>query len=159
MTVTRAFSAVALAVIAVIFRLGADSGMTQAAESAPRREAAREQLGYDRVGGASYYARHFHGRRTASGAFYDMHALTAAHRTLPIATRVRVTNLENGRSVMVTINDRGPFAGERIIDLSRAGAEALGFVRRGVATVRVTIVEVVPRAGTGAGLQRFDLTP
>jgi rare lipoprotein A len=96
---------------------------------------------YDRVGVASWYGGAFHGRRTASGERFDMNALTAAHPTLPLATVVRVTNLDNGRSVAVRINDRGPFARSRIIDMSRAGARALGFDARGTARVRVTVVD------------------
>lgn len=75
---------------------------------------------------AVWYGPGFHGKRTASGEIYDMHALTAAHPTLPFGTRVRVTNLKNGRSVVVRINDRGPFGGRYIIDLSYAAAKAIG---------------------------------
>jgi len=93
------------------------------------------------VGFASYYDSSFDGSRTASGRRYDEKALTAAHRTLPFGTRVHVTNLENGRSVVVTITDRGPFARGRIIDLSRRAARALEFLRDGTARVRLTVVE------------------
>ncbi|MFT3914085.1 MAG: septal ring lytic transglycosylase RlpA family protein [Anaeromyxobacteraceae bacterium] len=89
---------------------------------------------------ASFYARSLHGRRTASGARYDEHALTCAHRTLPFGTRVRVTALEDGRSVVVTVNDRGPFVKGRVVDLSRAAARRLGMLGAGVARVRVEIV-------------------
>jgi rare lipoprotein A len=92
------------------------------------------------VGMASYYSRAHHGRRTASGERFDMEAMTAAHRTLPFGTRVRVTNLANGRHAIVRINDRGPFKGKRIIDLSYAAARELGVVRSGVARVRVEVV-------------------
>lgn len=88
---------------------------------------------------ASYYGRAHDGRRTASGEIFDMNGLTAAHRTLPFGTRVRVTNLANGRQAVVRINDRGPFRRGRIIDLSYAAARKLGLVRRGVARVRVAI--------------------
>ena len=98
------------------------------------------QPGYDRTGVASWYGRAFHGRRTANGERFDMHAMTAAHPTLPLSTLVRVTNLDNGRSIAVRINDRGPFARGRIIDLSHAGARALGFEGRGTARVRVTVI-------------------
>jgi len=91
-------------------------------------------------GVASYYGREFKGRRTASGERFDPKALTAAHRTLEFGTRVRVTNLENGRSVVVRINDRGPFKRDRIIDVSRAAAQKLGFVRDGTAPVRLEIL-------------------
>ena len=97
--------------------------------------AGREQ----EVGLASYYGRAHDGRRTASGEVFDMHRLTAAHRTLPFGTRVRVTNLANGRETVVRINDRGPFRRGRIIDLSYAAARRLGFVGRGVTRVRVRV--------------------
>jgi rare lipoprotein A len=90
------------------------------------------------TGEASWYGKKFHGRTTASGVRYDMHNMTAAHPTLPFGARVTVTNLENGRTVEVTINDRGPFVKGRIIDLSYAAAKKLGMVDRGVARVRVT---------------------
>jgi rare lipoprotein A len=93
--------------------------------------------GYRGEGKASYYSNRHHGRRTASGERFDMHALTAAHRKLPFGSRVRVTNLNNQRSVVVRINDRGPYARGRIIDLSHAAAERLGMLRSGVAPVRV----------------------
>ena len=95
---------------------------------------------YDRTGLASWYGKRYHGRTTASGARFDMNAMTAAHRSLPFGTRVRVTNLANRRSVVVTINDRGPYAGRRIIDVSRHAAERLGMVRKGVVRVRVHTV-------------------
>jgi rare lipoprotein A len=86
---------------------------------------------------ASFYADALRGRPTASGAPYDPAALTCAHRDLPLGTRVRVTELARGRSVVVTVNDRGPFVAGRVIDLSRAAAAALGIVERGVAKVSV----------------------
>jgi rare lipoprotein A len=92
------------------------------------------------VGYASYYARAHQGRRTASGERFDMDAMTAAHRTLPFGTRVRVTNLANGRHTIVRINDRGPFKKKRIIDLSYAAARELGAVRTGIVRVRVEVV-------------------
>lgn len=87
------------------------------------------------VGRASWYGPGFHGNLTANGETYDQYAMTAAHKTLPFGTRLRVTNTANGRSVVVRINDRGPFVAGRDLDLSRAAAEALGFA--GVATVRI----------------------
>ena len=93
--------------------------------------------GYVEEGLASWYGPGFHGRRTASGEIYNMYAFTAAHRLLPLGTYVLVTNLENGRRVVVRINDRGPFVPGRIIDLSYAAARALGMVEKGVARVRV----------------------
>jgi len=92
-------------------------------------------------GTASYYGRKFHGRRTASGEAFDMGALTAAHRTLPFGSLVRVTNPANGRSVTVRINDRGPFTRGRVIDVSRAAAQQLGLITRGHATVELELIE------------------
>ena len=89
------------------------------------------------VGMASFYDRSFEGRRTASGQAYDRHRLTAAHRTLPFGTLVRVTNLYNGMSVVVKVNDRGPFTKGRVIDVSERAARELGFYRAGTARVRV----------------------
>ena len=91
-------------------------------------------------GVASWYGRHWRGRKTASGDFFDDRALTAAHRTLPLGTRVQVTNLKNGESVVVRITDRGPHVGHRLIDLSRAAAERIGFTHRGLARVKVQVV-------------------
>jgi rare lipoprotein A len=93
------------------------------------------------VGFASYYGAEFQGRRTASGQRFDQDELTAAHRTLPFGTRVRVTNLKNSRSVVVTINDRGPFRRGRILDVSRRAASELGFLRAGVARVKLRVLE------------------
>jgi len=92
------------------------------------------------VGNASYYTTREYGARTASGEPLKDHALTAAHRTLPFGTRVRVTNLDNGRSVLLTITDRGPFRKGRVIDVSRRAARKLGFLRQGLARVRVEVV-------------------
>ena len=104
----------------------------------------REEPGYDAVGIASWYGRRYHGRRTASGEIFDMNSATAAHPTLPFGTRVQVTNLENGRSVVLRINDRGPFVRRRIIDVSRRAARVLGFVQKGTARVRVQLVQLAP---------------
>jgi rare lipoprotein A len=94
---------------------------------------------FTQVGLASWYGQQFRHKRTASGERFEMHDLTAAHRTLPLETIVRVTNLENNRSVMVRINDRGPFERGRIIDLSRAAAEILGMTKAGVVPVRLEV--------------------
>ena len=93
--------------------------------------------GFRQRGMASWYGMKFHGRRTSSGERYDMYAMTAAHKTLPLPTWVRVTNLENGRSVVVKVNDRGPFHPGRIIDLSYAAASKLGMLGRGTAPVEI----------------------
>ena len=90
---------------------------------------------------ASYYADEFDGRKTSNGEIYDMHAMTAAHPTLPFNTKVKVTNLENGMSVVVRINDRGPFKDNRIIDLSYGAAKAVAMIGPGTVRVRIEIVE------------------
>jgi rare lipoprotein A len=97
--------------------------------------------GYYATGNASWYGRKFHGRLTSSGEPYDMFQLTAAHRSLPIPTYVRVTNLDNQQSTIVRVNDRGPFHNDRIIDLSYAAAVKLGFADQGTARVRVESLE------------------
>ena len=115
------------------------------------RVAARRAAAAPSTGMASYYAAKYHGRPTASGERFDNGKLTAAHRTLPFGTRVRVTNLANGRSVTVRVNDRGPFGQGRIIDLSRTAAERIDMVRAGVVRVRVEPVGGAPgRAVAGA---------
>jgi rare lipoprotein A len=93
--------------------------------------------GYRERGVASWYGRDFHGKRTSGGEPYDMHDMTAAHKTLPIPTWVEVTNLENGKSVVVKVNDRGPFVDDRIIDLSYRAAQDLDMIRSGTARVQV----------------------
>jgi rare lipoprotein A len=93
---------------------------------------------------ASWYGRDFHGRKTANGETYDMYKLTAAHRTLPLGTRVRVWNVENGRSCILRVNDRGPFIEGRILDLSYAAALELEMAIKGVATVQIEILELPP---------------
>jgi rare lipoprotein A len=102
-----------------------------------RRQPAGAPVAYDESGLASYVGDALEGRPTASGERYRGSDLTAAHRSIAFGTRVRVTNLANGRSVVVRINDRGPFVGDRIIDLSRGAAERLDLVRAGVGRVRV----------------------
>jgi rare lipoprotein A len=94
------------------------------------------------LGVASFYGPEFAERPTASGELFDPRAMTAAHRTLPLGTRVRVTNLENGRQTVVRINDRGPYRNNRVIDLSRAAARKLGFVQDGIAHVRIEVLKV-----------------
>lgn len=100
--------------------------------------------GYFERGIASWYGTKFHGRRTSSGEPYDMYAMTAAHRTLPIPTYVQVTNLRNGRKIIIRVNDRGPFHQNRIIDLSYAGAKKLGIAAKGTGLVEVRAID--PRA-------------
>ncbi len=103
----------------------------------------RDDRSYDRTGMASWYGKEFHGKPTATGRRFNMYEMTAAHPTLPTGTQVKVTNLENGRSVIVVIADRGPFSRKRIIDLSYAAAKHLGFVQQGTARVRVTLHRTV----------------
>ncbi|MET0687668.1 MAG: septal ring lytic transglycosylase RlpA family protein [Methyloceanibacter sp.] len=115
----------------------------------------REEKSYNRVGKASWYGELFHGRRTANGEIYDMDRLSAAHPTLPLPIYARVTNLNNGRSVVVRVNDRGPYANDRIIDLSRRSADVLGFRGNGVATVRVQYLGRAPLSGDDSYERRY----
>lgn len=102
-------------------------------------------LNYNQTGIASWYGPNFHGKMTANGEIFDENELTAAHKTLPMPSIVRVTNLENGRSLIVRVNDRGPYAHSRIIDMSKRSAELLGFRKQGVAKVRVEVLEAESR--------------
>jgi rare lipoprotein A len=97
---------------------------------------------FAQTGTASWYGPGFHGRKTASGERFDQNKLTAAHRSLPLDTKVKVTNLENGRSVEVEINDRGPYVGKRVIDLSKAAANRLDMTDDGTARVRIEVIEL-----------------
>jgi rare lipoprotein A len=106
---------------------------------------------YEEEGGASWYGPGFQGNKTANGEIFDTNKLTAAHKTLPFNTMVRVTNLENGKSVIVKINDRGPFVEGRIIDLSRKGAEELGMLNSGIAQVRLETVDPTVEATDNSG--------
>ncbi len=116
-----------------------------------------EDYEYDETGIASWYGAKFHGRATANGETYDMNALTAAHRTLPMPSYVRVTNLDNGRSLVLKVNDRGPFAKGRIIDISRRGSQLLGFQQQGTARVRVQILADRSRAVAARMQNREEL--
>ena len=100
----------------------------------------KEDYSYDETGVASWYGADFHGQRTANGEVFNKNELTAAHKTLPLPTLARVTNLDNGRSIVVRINDRGPFSGSRIIDMSQRAAQLLGFEAQGTAKVRVQVL-------------------
>lgn len=99
---------------------------------------------YEEVGMASWYGKDFHSKQTANGEIYDMHAMTAAHKTLPMPTYVQVTNLENNKSTVVRVNDRGPFSKGRIIDLSFAAAKELDMVDTGLAKVHITVLSQTP---------------
>ena len=115
----------------------------------------REDAGYDQVGRASWYGELFHGRRTANGEIYDMDRLSAAHPTLPLPVYARVTNLANGRTIVVRVNDRGPYARDRIIDLSRRSAELLDFRGDGTAQVRVKYLARAPMNGDDSYERRY----
>lgn len=104
-----------------------------------RAKAARQDSKPYQVGMASWYGKQFHGRTTASGEDFDMFELTAAHRQLPLGTYVKVTNLRNGKSIVVRVNDRGPYVGDRVIDLSYSAARMLSF-RSGVEKVRLDVI-------------------
>ena len=99
-------------------------------------------VGDTETGIAAYYSNVFHGRRTANGERYDKNAYTAAHKRLPFGTRVRITNLENGKSVVLKINDRGPSAENRIVDVSRRASRDLGFIRQGLTEVRLEVIQM-----------------
>jgi peptidoglycan lytic transglycosylase len=118
----------------VVLVAGCSRARSPGPESLSRgpRKAGREEIGY-----ASFYAGRHHGKPTASGEAFDKNALTAAHRSLPFGTRLEVTNLENDRSVVVRVNDRGPFVRGRIVDLSLAAAKAVGMTKDGVTRVRL----------------------
>jgi rare lipoprotein A len=109
-------------------------------EPAARKKLPKRATKHALNGTASWYGPGFHGKKTASGEIYDQNKLTAAHKTVPLGSKARVTNLENGSTVEVEINDRGPYVEGRVIDLSRAAAGALGFVESGTAPVKVELV-------------------
>lgn len=117
----------------------------------------REQPDYNEVGLASWYGQQFHNRQTANGEMFDMWVVSAAHKTLPLPSIVEVTNLDNGKKIKVRVNDRGPFVSGRIIDMSRAGADALGFSGKGTARVRVRYIGPAPARGKDRTLQYAGL--
>ncbi|MEM9705610.1 MAG: septal ring lytic transglycosylase RlpA family protein [Pseudomonadota bacterium] len=112
----------------------------------------QEDRNYDRIGMASWYGKDFHGKRTANGEIFDRRRVSAAHTTLPLPSIVRVDNLDNGRSIRVRVNDRGPFVGNRIIDLSEAAARKLGFRAQGLARVRVRYIKRARLSGSAPAL-------
>lgn len=116
----------------------------------------REQPNYDKSGVASWYGEAFHRRKTSNGEWFDMNMLSAAHATLPLPSYAKVTNLENGRSVIVRINDRGPFVDTRIIDLSKRAAAALDYQRKGKANVRVQYIGPAPLNDGGTHLAMMN---
>jgi rare lipoprotein A len=122
-----------------------------AAGAVPPAEAAQPAVVrqvYRETGTASWYGRDLHGRKTASGEVFDMNGLSAAHRTLPLGTVIRVTNLDNYKSVKVSVIDRGPLVRDRILDLSYGAARELGFAAQGIARVKIETLEPVPDSGT-----------
>ncbi len=116
-----------------------------------------QSTGFTQEGNASWYGQKFHGQRTSSGEPFDMFALTAAHRELPIPCIARVTNLSNGKSINVRVNDRGPFHDDRVLDLSWAAAVRLGVVDQGTAPVRITVLETPTDATAPAATVRYDI--
>lgn len=110
---------------------------TQLAQQNTTRPGRLPVAGFYQAGQASWYGGKFHGRLTANGEKYDMNGFTAAHRLLPPGSHVRVTHLANGRSVVLRINDRGPYSGKRVLDVSQEAAERLGFIKNGVANVEI----------------------
>lgn len=133
----RMLSSVTLNVMLRI--IGAIALMALVVGCGPKQPTVKETTG-KKIGLASYYGKKFHGRRTASGERFNMHAMTAAHPQLPFGTKVRVTNLKNKRTITVRINDRGPFIKGRIIDLSYAAAKKIGMLSDGVVKVKIAIV-------------------
>lgn len=115
----------------------ADSSSSPSSEIQENLNTPDNTVVFQQEGRCSYYGKHFHGKSTASGEAYTNHDLTAAHRTLAFGTKVRVTNLRNGKSVVVRINDRGPFSPGRVIDISHSAAAQLGMLDHGVVRVRV----------------------
>ena len=134
---TVAAAALQLAAIAPAAAPAAVAAPLTEAQSAERDVV---QASDDQVGLASWYGNQHQGRLTASGERFDEHKLTAAHRTLPLDTKVKVTNLENGKSVEVKVNDRGPYIPGRVLDLSTQAAKALGMEKEGLALVRIEVV-------------------
>lgn len=116
----------------------------------------RVQPGYDKTGIASWYGEAFHRRQTSNGEYFDMAMLSAAHATLPLPSYAKVTNLQNGRAIVVRINDRGPFVDSRVIDLSKRSAEVLGYKQKGMAKVRVQYIGPAPLDDKGPHLAMMN---
>ncbi|MBZ5612186.1 MAG: septal ring lytic transglycosylase RlpA family protein [Acidobacteriia bacterium] len=138
-----------LALLAAILALAGCAKKHRVSVVTPSAPAPPARILASETGVASWYGHPYHGRAAADGEIYDMEKLTAAHRTLPFGTVVRVTNLGNQKSVDVRIIDRGPFVDGRIIDLSHAAADALGFVGAGLAQVRVDVLALATEAAAG----------
>jgi rare lipoprotein A len=116
----------------------------------------REQPDYDKVGLSSWYGEAFHRRQTSNGEWFDMATLTAAHATLPLPSYAKVTNLENGKTIIVRINDRGPFVDTRVLDVSKRVAEVLGYKQQGTAKVRVQYIGPAPLNDNGSHLMAMN---
>ncbi len=138
-----AFIALLLSACSASVRFSGNSSSSSSSQSSKEISTQGEKLpqGFTFRGQASYYADKFQGRPTASGEIFDQTKLTAAHRTIAFGTKLKITNLKNRRQTIVIINDRGPFVGDRIIDLSRAAAENLDMVRDGIADVECEVIE------------------
>jgi rare lipoprotein A len=134
-----------LACILVVF-LGT---ATLPAAPGPNPRPKATSVGSTQIGKASWYGKQFHGRTTASGEEYNMFYFTAAHRSLPLGTWIKVTNLKNSKWVVVRVNDRGPYAGNRILDLSYAAAQSLGFRAKGIQKVKIEVVDLDEFARNG----------
>jgi rare lipoprotein A len=134
--------ALATTLLAAVFSLPITFNDTQSASAASSSSKPSGKADFRQVGTASWYGPGFHGRKTARGERFDQNKLTAAHRSLPLDTVVKVTNLDNGKAVKVAINDRGPYVGNRVIDLSRAAATKLDMTDDGTARVRIEVAEL-----------------
>ena len=119
--------------------------------TAPSDDPPLYAIGWTETGIASWYGEPFHGRNTAAGNTYDMDGISAAHQTIPFGTRIRVDNLDNGRSIELAVNDRGPFVRGRILDVSRAAARALGMIGPGTARVRITVIDTANAVSARGG--------
>lgn len=175
---------IALVVFAAVILAGCETQIRESAPSVPRgytsslgsesvgtykvgnpytvngvRYVPREDPDYDRVGIASWYGPKFHGRRTANGEVFDMYRVSAAHTTLPMPSQVKVTNLENGKSIVLRVNDRGPFVDDRIIDLSYRAAQELDFVDKGTARVRVQYYSPAVGVAAKPEVKQFEVDP
>ena len=138
----RRFLTITLVIALAIPSLTAQNRKADPPTSSPKYSAVTNKKHWYQVGKASWYGPHFQGKETASGETFDMYDLTAAHRTLPLGSLVRVTNLKNGNQVTVRINDRGPVYRSRVIDLSYKAAKVLGMKGAGIQTVRLEVIAV-----------------
>lgn len=117
---------------------------------------AKPSVGQSYSGSASYYGKRHHGNKTASGERFNMYGMTAAHRSLPLGCKIKVTNQENGKSVIVKVNDRGPFHGNRILDLSQGAAKQLGFIKQGLAKIDIEVLSIPDKSKKVTNVQRYS---